>query len=226
MTTGKEEIRLLNRFEILGGLGAVFVGALVIYIIVKRNYRDKLPSGSIVIDIPLPETRVDAPGTRWSQTGTSIALGFASFFTILTLVFSLLDWWSFIPTFLLFNLPTWLNWAGIVCFWVVLVLGIAIMTFNVNYTPAFQRIKGKYVLATGGPYKWVRHPMYVTKMAQAVCLFLVTGLWPVLLGFVFWGLVRRQALAEEVAMGKLFGERYQVYLQNTGRFLPKVCQPK
>ncbi len=217
---------MLNRFEILGGLGGAFLAAIVIYFLAKRAFRNKLPPGSVVIDKTLPETTNNMPGTRWSQLGTSAALGFGFLFTVLTLIISIFDWWGFVPIYLFIELPSWVNWTGIACFCGVFAWGIAVMTYNVNYTPAFQGIKGKYVLATGGPYKWVRHPMYVAKIAQAFCIFFVTGLWPILFTILFWGAVHQQAIAEEQMMRTLFGERYEEYIRCTGRFLPKVRQLK
>ncbi len=217
---------MLNRFEILGGLGGAYLAAIVIYVIAKRIFRNKLPPGSIVTDKALSETPSQAPGSRWSQLGTSTALGFGSFFTIITLILSIFDWWNFVPLYFFVDLPPWVNWMGIAGFLVVCVWAIAVMTYNVNYTPAFQGIKGKYVLATGGPYKWMRHPMYVGKIAQAFCIFFVTGLWPILFTILFWGAVRQQAIAEEEAMRILFGARYEEYIRCTGRFLPKVRQLK
>jgi protein-S-isoprenylcysteine O-methyltransferase Ste14 len=82
------------------------------------------------------------------------------------------------------------------------------------------------VMATGGPYHYIRHPMYVAKVIQSVCIFFMTGLWPVLLGAPFWIALPKQAAGEEAAMRAKFGIQYEEYLLRTGRFFPKVLRSR
>ena len=76
--------------------------------------------------------------------------------------------------------------------------------------------------ATGGPFRWVRHPHYLALIAS-LAGFLVQGptvptlvLFPILL--VIYGLL---ALAEEKELLKRFGTAYRRYIEQTPRFLPQ-----
>ena len=54
------------------------------------------------------------------------------------------------------------NWIGIAGMWLLYALGASILMYNVNFTPCTQPMKARYVLATGGPYSYVRHPVYLS----------------------------------------------------------------
>lgn len=82
-------------------------------------------------------------------------------------------------------------------------------------------MKKNYVLATGGPYKIMRHPMYVQKAIFPLLLFLTTGVWLSLLGLISWFALPTQAKAEEQILIEMFGDNYIQYLTKTGRFFPK-----
>jgi len=85
-------------------------------------------------------------------------------------------------------------------------------------------MKANYVLATGGPYKYIIHPMYIAKALLVIFFFLATGIWISLLGALSWlGLVSQAKLEEEVLTQK-FGKEYENYIKTTGRFFPKKKQ--
>jgi hypothetical protein len=78
------------------------------------------------------------------------------------------------------------------------------------------------VPATGGPYRWVRHPHYLALIASLIG-FLIQGptvptliLFPILL--VIYVLL---ALSEEKELLKRFGAAYRRYIEQTPRFLPQ-----
>lgn len=83
-----------------------------------------------------------------------------------------------------------------------------------------QSIPNRYVLATGGPYRIVRHPMYFDYLILNISLFFATGL--LILGVVAlgWLTLRRQMKAEEAALHVMFGEVYNEYLTRTGQLFP------
>jgi len=215
---------MLDRFELLSLIGGTLIVMMVVNRIAKRLRGGKLPPGSVVVDNPLPESGSPPPVTRWSLVGLAFAIGSGLCFSIFTLIACIFNFWIFIPAFLFINLPVWLNWVGIVSGWVIDAWNLAAMYYNVNFTLAFKRIKGKYVLATGGPYKWVRHPVYAAGCVFAISIFLVTEFWPLLLGIIFWGAVHAQAIEEENLMRKTFGEAYENYYNKTGRFFPKLTR--
>ncbi|OLS13491.1 MAG: hypothetical protein RBG13Loki_2945 [Promethearchaeota archaeon CR_4] len=217
-------IETLDRFALLGGLGGTLLVKIIVYFIVTRFRDCNLPPGSVVLDHPLPDSPSRPPGTRWSQAGITTILVVDYGFAIFTVIASITGSWVFVPPFLFLHLPVWLNWVGVVSVWILDLWVVSLLYYNVNYTAAFQGIKGKYVLATGGPYKWVRHPSYMVACLGTIAIFLVTELWPALLCILLWGAVRAQAIGEEGMMRKIFGETYEKYYNTTGRFLPKLTR--
>jgi len=78
-------------------------------------------------------------------------------------------------------------------------------------------------LATSGPFRLVRHPMY----AGLDLLALGTALWvPTALAWLGAGLMagagELRARAEEVLLERAFGETYRNYRHQTKRFIPGV----
>ncbi|HEY1376508.1 MAG TPA: isoprenylcysteine carboxylmethyltransferase family protein [Gemmataceae bacterium] len=83
-------------------------------------------------------------------------------------------------------------------------------------------VRADHALIEGGPYRFVRHPVYLGYLALLlgsgvaslnVCLLL---LWPVsLLGILI------QAASEEQLLGERFGQDYERYVRQTGRLVPR-----
>jgi len=217
---------MLGRFEILVGIGGPMVIGLIFEVIVrKKRQKGYLPPGSIVVEGPEPEKRGMPPSTPWVRRASTIGISFVSFFSFWALIVSIFDWLS-TPAILIFDLPPWVNWGGMVALWFEVIWGLSVLFYNVNYTALFLGMKGKYVMASGGPYKYLRHPAYVGKAIETLCIFLITGLLPVLLAVPFWGALPKQAAGEEAVMRELFGRQYEDYMQRTGQFFPKFHRLK
>ncbi|MBU1746973.1 MAG: isoprenylcysteine carboxylmethyltransferase family protein [Chloroflexi bacterium] len=77
-------------------------------------------------------------------------------------------------------------------------------------------------LITTGPYHWVRHPIYLAFLLDALGLTLVLahGLTLPLLAWAVWRF-RRQAAKEEQVLLVSWGAPYAAYCQRTGRFGPR-----
>jgi protein-S-isoprenylcysteine O-methyltransferase Ste14 len=78
-------------------------------------------------------------------------------------------------------------------------------------------------LCTGGPYRFVRHPMYAGGGLFSFGLALILNswillLWPIFAYFIWSALVRK----EEKMMESVFGEEYKRYAARTGRLLPRI----
>ena len=79
-------------------------------------------------------------------------------------------------------------------------------------------------LVTTGPYRLVRHPIYLGLTLLAMGQALAFGSWPALLvvpsaivpSFVW------RARAEEVLLGRIFGERYAAYRRRTKMIIPHL----
>ena len=77
-------------------------------------------------------------------------------------------------------------------------------------------------LVTTGPYRLVRHPLYLGLALLAMGEALAFGSWPALL-IVLSGIVPTfawRARAEEKLLSRTFGERYAVYRQRTKMIIP------
>lgn len=84
-------------------------------------------------------------------------------------------------------------------------------------------LKQDHELITGGPYAWVRHPIYtgllVGFIGSAVSLGEARGILAVLLAaFSCW----RKLRIEERGMRRLFGERYVEYERRVAALIPFV----
>jgi protein-S-isoprenylcysteine O-methyltransferase Ste14 len=79
-------------------------------------------------------------------------------------------------------------------------------------------------LVTTGPYRFVRHPIYLGLALLAMGQALAFGSWPALM-IVLSGIVPTfawRARAEEKLLSRTFGERYAVYRQRTKMIIPYV----
>jgi len=209
---------MLNRFELLFTILGGWIVSILILIPVKLKHRKKLPSGSIQIENVNEDVIISSGYNLFLLTGMGI-ISFLNFFVIFICIF---DFWNFLSRFLTFNFPKWINWIGIIGIWIQDGWGVAVFSYNINYTPAYKSMKSNYILATGGPYKYIRHPMYIAKAILVIFFFLATGIWMTLIGALSWIGLPSQANMEEDALKKKFGSVYEDYLNNTSRFFPKL----
>lgn len=122
-----------------------------------------------------------------------------------------------------FMLPAWLHWLGFV-------LGLVSIAFlawtetelGKQFSPQLQ-IRQEHQLITTGPYAHIRHPHYTSIDGIGLAMALLSANWFFVAFFILclvgvWFRVPR----EERMMRDQFGEKYDAYIQRTGRFLPKV----
>jgi len=120
-------------------------------------------------------------------------------------------------------LPTWLRVAGFVLaastvpavYWILRTLGP-----NVSETVL---TKEQQQLVTGGPYAWVRHPLYTNGLALFLGLALMQASWFGLLT-TFVALVGIAVVViprEERALEARFGAQFRAYRARTGRLVPR-----
>jgi protein-S-isoprenylcysteine O-methyltransferase Ste14 len=78
-------------------------------------------------------------------------------------------------------------------------------------------------LATGGPFAWLRHPIYAAIDLLALGSFVWLPTLPLLVGFVAVAVVAdARARKEERLLVEAFGDRYRQYMQRVRRFVPFV----
>jgi protein-S-isoprenylcysteine O-methyltransferase Ste14 len=96
-------------------------------------------------------------------------------------------------------------------------------TLGDNWSPVLE-IRREHTLITGGPYRYVRHPMYADMLLWLVSFVLITANW-------FYALTISTGLAimliiripdEERLMIERFGEQYRAYMKRTKRLIPYV----
>ena len=181
---------------------------LVLTMAVVIYHRLQAASGSEVVS---PESQ----GYGWA-----IALRLAG----VALWLSVLGWllapravqWASVP------LPEWVRWLGVagglacvvLMYWTLATLGK-----NLTDTAA---IRAEATLVTRGPYRFVRHPYYVTAALLMLCTFLLSANW--LIGtcsLLVLMLLFARTPREEQMLIERFGENYRRYMDQTGRFWPR-----
>jgi protein-S-isoprenylcysteine O-methyltransferase Ste14 len=122
-----------------------------------------------------------------------------------------------------FPLPGWARWSGVGLG--IAASGLAIWTFrtlghNLTDTVVTRR---DATLVTSGPYRWVRHPFYVAFALAVIANSLVTAnAFLAVTGAAAFFLIVIRTSIEERKLVERFGPDYQAYMQQTGRFLPRI----
>jgi protein-S-isoprenylcysteine O-methyltransferase Ste14 len=124
--------------------------------------------------------------------------------------------WSSMP------FPDWLRWTGALVFAAGLwLMSATLRALGPNLTDTVVT-RQEHTLVTSGPYRWVRHPFYVVMALLVLAIGLIAANWFILLaGAVVFTLLAVRSRTEEEHLLKRFGEPYERYRENTGRFLPK-----
>ena len=120
-------------------------------------------------------------------------------------------------------LPGWLRWFGVA---LGLVAGfLLIWTFHSlgkNLTDTVVTRK-EHTLVTSGPYRWVRHPFYLTLALAVMANSLAAANWFLLItGCLALAFIALRTRKEEENLLARFGDEYRMYTQRTGRFFPKI----
>jgi len=101
---------------------------------------------------------------------------------------------------------------------VFVLLGISVRMW------ASGHIKKNKVLATDGPYAYVRHPLYVGNTFSGIGFSLASGIWWGILLFILILLVfYPQAIRrEDEKLHRLFGDDWQNWRRKTRALIPKI----
>ncbi|HUY01426.1 MAG TPA: isoprenylcysteine carboxylmethyltransferase family protein [Candidatus Deferrimicrobium sp.] len=214
---------MLNRLELLFnflGCGILFfIGMIVI----KRTRSERLPSGSIILQKSESVENNRPPGNRWSQLGVTMPFLFNKSLEILIIILCFVNIWEYTSQLIAIDLPLIVNWIGIIGLWLCVIWSIAGFYYNVNFTRLYKPLPGKYILATGGPYKYIRHPFYVGGAIEILSFILSTGIWiAIILLVIYLITLPFQARGEEKVLREIFGTIYDDYASKTGRFFPKI----
>src|SRR3989441_630284 len=159
------------------------------------------------------------------------------------------DWGSTIVDVIQFGLPTILavglaidGLASSIVFYgypwsffppfaeVIRVLGAILLFLGLPLFTAGAYLTGKYVysklpeersLLQRGPYRYIRHPIYLSFLVTSVG-FLLLAENIVMLPLLFALTAIRYPKPEEEELIRLYGDSYREYRKRTGRFFPKL----
>lgn len=214
---------MLSNFE----LSTAIVGAIVIqiaaYVILRILRGSRKPKGSISEDEnqdPAPN-RVTGNPILWLIAVIGLVIYYSTGLRLIGYCLSN-SWESSNLYKQAIVFPIWVNYIGITLLWVSGLLKGSIFVYNINKTPFFIPMKKGYTLATGGPYRFVRHPTYLLYVLSALSIFLMTGIQTLIISLFCYLSFIPQAYYEEKALKEIFGEHYNNYALKTGMFLPKL----
>lgn len=120
-------------------------------------------------------------------------------------------------------LPIAVRWIGVA----LSIPGLALMRWTLislgkNLTDTVETRQDAY-LVSDGPYRWVRHPYYVAAALLILATTLIsTNLIIGLSGLTVLALLAIRTPQEEQILAQRFGDAYQDYQAQTGRFIPKL----
>lgn len=118
------------------------------------------------------------------------------------------------------NIPEFLRILGSLDYvLVIIIMYWQMKTLGVNISSNHEQRK----LITDGPYKYVRHPLYLIFIAMSVDIWLVGANWLLLIGIpmtIIAGIFR--AGYEEKLLISEYGEEYIQYKSEVGQLFPKI----
>ncbi|MCC6580845.1 MAG: isoprenylcysteine carboxylmethyltransferase family protein [Phycisphaeraceae bacterium] len=122
-------------------------------------------------------------------------------------------------------LPPWLRWCGVVTGGLCsLLMYWTLSSLGKNLTDTVVT-RAEAALVTHGPYRWVRHPFYVTTGLLMMSVTLLTANWLIgLSSLLVLGLLVVRTPKEEQILIDRFGDEYRLYMTSTGRFFPRLSR--
>jgi protein-S-isoprenylcysteine O-methyltransferase Ste14 len=123
--------------------------------------------------------------------------------------------WASVP------FPTWLRWIGVsIGFCCPMLLFWTFSNLGKNLTDTVVT-RSAATLVTSGPYRWVRHPFYVTAAFFMLAVTLLTANSLIgISGLFILILLAIRTPKEERMLIERFGDEYRRYAETTGRFIP------
>ncbi len=120
--------------------------------------------------------------------------------------------------------PEIVRWIGVVMLVIgLVVLGTAHYHLGLSFS-SFVGSKDKHTLVQSGPYRRIRHPIYLAFILSYLGGGLVAGNW--VLAFIpvtcYAVMISIRMPKEEQILTELFGQEYTAYMQRTGRLLPRI----
>jgi protein-S-isoprenylcysteine O-methyltransferase Ste14 len=132
-------------------------------------------------------------------------------------------WW----TWTAIPLGDWIRWLGIVAALVSVIFLIWVHRHLGRQWSLALELQQDHKLITTGPYRYVRHPMYLVIFVYTMGLMMVSLDALVVLFFAFsiWVNYRRIPREEQMLIQR-FGDEYLEYIKRSGRLLPRLRRSK
>lgn len=185
----------------------VFLVSLILGLVVIRRYYQRGYHREEVVKAP-----------RALESWVAAMVSAALLLPISIYLFS--DWFSSLDI----PLPPWARWLG----FGVGISGLALLwwchdTLGANWQPDIA-IRREHRLITHGPYRLIRHPMYLSFILLGLGMALTAANWamafftclPPVIAYL------RRSKQEEELLEETFGEAYRAYKDRTGSLFPKL----
>ena len=126
-----------------------------------------------------------------------------------------------------FSSPVWLRWAGVVLGFSLVPAALWVFRSLGRQVSETVLTKQHHQLVTSGPYRWIRHPLYVTGLGLFGSIGLMAANWFILLFtlIALFGIRFAIVPVEEQALLAKFGDRYRDYMNRSGALLPRMRTP-
>ncbi len=121
------------------------------------------------------------------------------------------------------SIPTWARWVGVGVMAVACMLLVwTFRSLGKNLTDTVVT-RHEHTLIMHGPYRWIRHPLYDSAALLTVAVSLITANWFFLVtGVALLCLLIIRTRTEEANLVARFGDGYRRYMEETGRFIPRM----
>lgn len=125
--------------------------------------------------------------------------------------------WAMIP------IPASIRWLGVITgAFSSLLMYWTLHNLGKNLTDTVVT-RANATLITNGPYRWVRHPFYVTTAMVMASVTLITSNSLIgITSLIVLSLLTIRTPLEEQMLIERFGEQYTNYMSYTGRFFPRL----
>jgi protein-S-isoprenylcysteine O-methyltransferase Ste14 len=187
----------------------IFAVVLVVNFVIVSTYRRKAQAGQ--------KFSLEEEGALIAVPLRLLALAVLAYIGVYLAAPGLVMW-------SLVEVPVWLRAAGVFVGLAVVppLIAWAQRTLGDNVTTTVIT-REHHELVTTGPYRYVRHPLYVLGLVLYLSLATISGSWVLGAAVVAaFAIIAVRARKEEAMLIERFGDEYRSYMQRTARFLPKV----
>jgi protein-S-isoprenylcysteine O-methyltransferase Ste14 len=196
----------------------VFLLMYAVFGFTRIYYRRKAAKAKRAHSEQSPKTK---PIRSWAHTAISISI--LSLLIAYLLYLFITPWFSWFPL----PIPIIIRWIGaILCGVAVPLLIWTHRTLGRSYSPELE-IQYQHQLINTGPYARIRHPMYTVFILFTLgTVFITANLFITIFGLLVCILLYPISKQEEQMLITEFGDQYRDYMNQTGRFLPRLRKSK